>query len=76
MKYIKLDRTNKNNAAILTEKGLFPSFHFKVFLVNISSKNLKHTSKDTEFCGQFHDILQQNLYQNMSLIFSLLDRRS
>ena len=54
MKNIRLYRTKKNNAAILPEKRLFPSFHFKVFLAKISSsKILRHLIKDTEFCHIF-----------------------
>ena len=46
MKNIRLDRIKK--------KGFSQNFHFNVFLPNISSKILKHLTKDTEF----RDILQ------------------
>ena len=50
--------SNKKTMMPHYQKKDFPSFDFRVFFANISSKILKHMSKDTEFCGKFRDMFQ------------------
>ena len=51
-------------------KSFSPSFHFKVFFENISSKLLKRLTKDSEF----RDIFQVSV-KSLLKYFSCLDRR-
>jgi hypothetical protein len=46
---------------ILSDKvfsGFFTFFNLKIFIVNISSKTVRHISKDAEFCGECFSIFE------------------